>query len=348
MFSEHPLIPFVFSLPPPPPFVCIFLNTVHAHNYTLYYSNQYSHSNPWINRVAIVIQPLVEMSQTFLFAIRALFNVFTWQDPVLCFWLCFLLPILALVLYIAPYRVLFFLSGIYIIGPQNYVLRLYRETRTGYKPPDFDKITKKKKIEKVEDFKEMQFFSSEAPGNQQIRFRNIDPTQVKQIVVPSNVLMYNRFYDWPPEPEYARVYASPPPRNLATPGFADENDVNGYESDSAYIFDAASRNNVEVQKKKKKKGFQKVASKLKKGTRASLGFVENAGGYVITGADNVVNKTTTTTVGAVKGTATMTKNVVKGTGKQTKSAAKGTANFLRLRRRKNTKNKYSDDEDEYY
>lgn len=63
-------------------------------------------------------------------------------------------------------------------------------------------------------------------------------------------------------------------------------------------------------------------------------FVENAGGYVITGADNVVNKTTTSTFGAVKGTAAMTKNVVKGTGKQTKSAAKGTANFLRLPQKK--------------
>merc|ERR1712238_618080 len=153
-----------------------------------------------------------------------------------------------------------------------------------------------KKIEKVEDFQEMQFFSSESPGNQQIKFRNIDPTQVKQIVVPSNVLMYNRFYDWPPEPEYARVYASPPPRNLSAPGGG---------------------------------GF----------------VVENDGGVVITGADNVVDMTTNTTVGAVKGTANITKNVVKGTGKQAKSAAKGTGNFLRLRRRKK---KYDEDDNEYY
>jgi len=279
-----------------------------------------------------------------------------WQDPILCFWLCFVGPILALMLYIAPYRILLGITGVYVIGPQNFVLRLYRETRAGYQPPDFDTIVKKKKIEKVEDFQEMQFFSSEAPGNQQIKFRNIDPTQVKQIVVPSNVLMYNRFYDWPPEPEYARVYASPPPRNLSAPGgggggFVEGNEGNrhGYESDSsAFIFDAADRKTIAVKKKKKKKkkkGFKKLTHNIKKGTRASIGFVENAGGVVITGADTVVDMTTNTTVGAVKGTANITKNVVKGTGKQAKSAAKGTGNFLRLRRRKK---KYDEDDNEYY
>jgi len=318
--------------------------------------NQYSHSNPWINRVALVMQPMVEIAQAFLFALRAVFNVFTWQDPILCFWICFVGPFLAVLLYIAPYRILFGIMGVYVIGPQNFVLRLYRETRAGYQPPDFDTIVKKKKIEKVEDFQEMQFFSSEAPGNQQIKFRNIDPTQVKQIVVPSNVLTYNRFYDWPPEPEYARVYASPPPRNLSAPGggggFVGENEGNrhGYESDSsAFIFDAADRKTVAMKKqkkkKKKKKGFKKLTHNIKKGTRASIGFVENAGGVVITGADTVVDMTTNTTVGAVKGTANITKNVVKGTGKQAKSAAKGTGNFLRLRRRKK---KYDEDDNEYY
>lgn len=65
----------------------------------------------------------------------------------------------------------------------------------------------------------------------------------------------------------------PPRRNLATPGFADENDGNGYASDLAFIFDAASRNNVEV-KKKKKKGFKKVASQFKKGIMPLLGLLK--------------------------------------------------------------------------
>jgi len=309
--------------------------------------NQYSHSNPWINRVALVLQPLVEMCQTSLLFWRALFNVFTWQDPVLCFWLCFFGPPLVLFLYVAPYRIIFGLLGLYIVGPQNFLLRLYRETRPGYEPPDFDLIVKKKKIEKVEDFQEMQFFSSEAPGNKQIRFRNIDPVQVKQIVVPSNVMMYNRFYHWPPEPEYSRVYASAPPKNrVSHTGFAEENS-NSVASGSTYVFDAAARNESEViKKKKKKKGIKKVTDQLRKGTRASIGFVGAAGNTVITGVDQVANMTTHTTVGAVKGTAKITKNVAVGTGKQAKSAAKGTGNLLRLRRRNKARGQYNDD-DEY-
>jgi hypothetical protein len=238
---------------------------------------------------------------------------------------------------------MFGLVGMYVIGPQNFALRVYRESRPGYVPPDFDTVVKKKRIERVEDFREMQFFSSEAPGNAQIRFRNIDPTQVKQIVVPSNVLMYNRFYDWPPEPDYARVYAAPPPKNLVTPGVAESQQ---FGKDTTFVFDAASQNTTDTKKKKKKKkGFRKFTHQIRKGARTSIGFVENAGGTVIQGADNVVYMTTNTTVDAVKGTANVTKNVVVGTGKGTKSAAKGTANFLRLRKKKK---KYDEDPDDQY
>ncbi|VEU38962.1 unnamed protein product [Pseudo-nitzschia multistriata] len=308
--------------------------------------NEHSHWNPWMNRIGIVIQPLLEMAQTFLFATRASFNVMTWQDPVLCFWLCFVGPPLVLLLYIAPYRLFALVLGLYWIGPQNYLLRVYRETRPGYQPPDFDLVVKKKKIEKAEDFQEMQFFSSDAPGNQQIRFQNIDPTHVKQIVVPSNVLMYNRFYDWPPEPEYARVYASSAPKNLIVPGVVVDDPDNdgystGYESGdiSAFIFDQAARLNPVI-KKKKKKGFRKVTSRINKGTR---GFVKDT----VAGTERVVGSTAGLTIDAVRGTAKITTSVVKGTGKQAKSAAKGTGNFLGLRNRKKSK-AYEESDEDYY
>lgn len=320
--------------------------------------NQYSHWNPWINRIAIVMQPLLEMAQTFLFAFRALFNIFTWQDPVLCFWLCVAGPPLAVVLYAWPYRIFFAFLGIYWIGPQNYFLRIYRESKDGYEPPDFDLIVKTKKLEKVEDFQEMQFFSSEAPGNQQIRFRNIDPAQVKQIIVPSNVMMYgSRFYDWPPEPKYARVYASEAPKNLIIPGFAEDHHRSGYDSDSVstYVFDQAARKKSEeerekIQKKKRKKNQnigKKMVDGLRKTGQLGIGVVETAGGAVVQGSEHFLAATGEVTVGAVKGTAQITKSVVKGTSKQAKSAAKGTGNFLRLRKRHKKKygKSYSDDED---
>jgi len=309
--------------------------------------NQYSHWNPWINRIAVVMQPLLEMAQTFLYFFRAMFNIFTWQDPVLCFWLCFIGPPLALVLYVCPYRIISFFLGMYWLGPQNYFLRIYRESKEGYEPPNFDLIVKTKKIEKVDEFHEMQFFSSEAPGNQQIRFRNIDPAQVKQIVVPSNVMMYgSRFYDWPPEPKYCRVYSSEAPSNLIVPGFAD----GGRGNDSTYVFDQAARKQEAVereklQKKKRKKGVgKKITESIKKTT-------QTAGGAVVTGTEQVLGPVAGVTVGAVKGTARISKNVVKETSKQAKSAAKGTGNFLRLRKKNQNKykaNYYSDEDDEYY
>lgn len=314
-----------------------------------------------MNRIAVVMQPLLEMAQTYIFFFRALFNVFTWQDPVLCFWLCFIGPPLAIILYVCPYRMLFAFLGIYWIGPQNYLIRIYRESKDGYEPPNFDLIVKKKKIEKNDDFRELQFFSSEAPGNQQIRFRNIDPAQVKQIVVPSNVMQYSsRFYDWPPEPKYARVYASEAPSNLLVPGYAADVNGNAYDSDSTYVFDQAARKKDEEEreklkkKKKKKKGVgRKITDGIKKTTQLSVGVVETAGGAVLHGTEQVLGATAGVTVEAVKGTAKITQSVVKGTSKQAVSAAKGTGNFLRLRKRNKMRYKnqyYSDDDDDdvYY
>ena len=291
-----------------------------------------------------------------------MFNIFTWQDPVLCFWICFVGVPLALFLYICPFRFLSFFLCIYSIGPQNYIIRILRESKEGYEPPNFDMIVKTKKIEKVDDFEEMQFFSSEAPGNQQVRFRNIDPAQVKQIVVPSNVLRYgSRFYDWPPEPKYARVYASEAPTNLVVPGFAEdasESQYDGYTTDSSiYTFDQAARKKdmeerEKIQRKKRKKkqqGFgNKILSGLTKTTQMGIGVVETAGDAVLMGGEELIGHTARFSVAAVKGTGQITKTVVKGTGTVGRSAIKGTGNLLRLRKKNKDKSRYQiyDYEDE--
>lgn len=323
--------------------------------------NQFSHWNPWMNRIAVIMQPLLEMAQTFIFFFRALFNLLTWQDPVLCFWLCFTGPPLAVILYVCPYRIVFLFLGIYLVGPQNFLIRIYRESKDGYEPPNFDMVVKTKKIEKKkkDELRQLQFFSSEAPGNQQIRFRNIDPTQVKQIVVPSNVMLYrNRFYDWPPEPKYCRVYASEAPSNLLVPGYAEDKNGYGYDSDSTYVFDQAARRREEEERRKvmlkkkraRKKGVgRKFTDGIVNATQMGIGVVETAGGAVLHGTEQVLGVTADVTVGAVKGTANLTKTVVKGTRRGTISAVKGTGNLLRLRKKNKYKNSpYSDDEDEYY
>ena len=265
--------------------------------------NKYSHPNPWINRVGVIVQPIVEIVQAPLFLCRAIYNIFTWQDPILSFWFAFGGPIVVLVLYWLPYRFIFAIAGITFVGPQNYILRRFRE------PPDFDKLIKKKKTDKDDFYMDSQFFSSETRGNQSIKYINVEPKQVRQVVVPSSQLKYaNRFYDWPPEPQYARVYASPPPRSAAMAANYDSEDesVEG----TNYWFDPANLK----KKKKKKKGVKRLASKVKKGT-----------GTVVVVGGELVNRTRNTAVGAVRGTVDVTGKVAKGTAKVTKGAVKGTA-----------------------
>jgi hypothetical protein len=154
--------------------------------------NKYSHGNPWINRVAVIVQPIVEIVQEWLCLVRALFNIFTWQDPILSFWFAFLGPIVVLILHFAPWRIFLAIIGVCMVGPQNWLMRMLRERRADYEPPDFDKIIKKKKVEKEAKYEEVPYFSSESPGNRLLFFKNVDPMQVKKIVVPYGQLKYQR------------------------------------------------------------------------------------------------------------------------------------------------------------
>lgn len=230
---------------------------------------------------------------------------------------------MVLVLHIMPYRIIFFFLGVAAVGPQNYLLRLFRESK-GDPPPDFDKLFRKKKITKEDRSDDPpQFFSSAAPGNQNIKYVNVDPQQVRSVVVPYGPLKYNRFYDWPPEPEYARVYASAPPRNavLAENGELMDDD---YYDDNAVGYEVDARMVKGSKKKKKKKGIKKLASQVKKGT----GTVVFAGGELAKRTQNVAMGTVSGAVGfaggAVMNTAHLTQNVAKGATHVAKGAVKGT------------------------
>lgn len=274
--------------------------------------NKYSHPNSWINRVGVIVQPIVEIVQAPLYLFRALFNIFTWQDPILSFWIAVLGPVAVLLSHMMPYRLIFFVVGMIVVGPQNYAYRLFRESR-GDPPPDFDKIIKKKRPKREEKLVDVQYFSSEAPGNQNIKYVNVEPKQVKNIVVPYSPLKYNRFYDWPPEPEYARAYASPPPRNnLGAFGDMMMSDDELSDEDG-FLVDAKLTRAQLAKKKKKKRGIKKLASQVKKGT-----------GTVVVVGNELAHRTRNTTSMVAKGAVGLTTNVAKGTVNVTKGVAKGT------------------------
>lgn len=185
--------------------------------------NKYSHGNPWLAKVGIIVQPIIEIALEWLCLFRALFNMFTWRDPILSFWISIVLPVVVVILHLFPWRLVLAVVGFALFGPQNWVLRLMRERRPGYEPPDFDKIVKKKKKPDASqdnndggddnEEKDAPLFSNFAPDNRQIFNQDLDASNVREVVVPYSQLMYQRFYDWPPENEYARVVAEEPPQS---------------------------------------------------------------------------------------------------------------------------------------
>jgi hypothetical protein len=164
--------------------------------------------------VAVVVQPLAEIVHLFLGMFRAVYNIFTWQDPFFTFWVIILGSILVVILHCFPWRITLGVIGVCFVGPQNWILRIFRERKNGCQPDNFDIIIKKKK-EKKHEFEDEDrfFFSSLAPDNCPVRDEQLDKSDFKEVAVPHTQLNYQRFYDWPPEPSYARVWKCGPPKN---------------------------------------------------------------------------------------------------------------------------------------
>lgn len=88
------------------------------------------------------------------------------------------------------------------------MFRVIRE-RKGISPPDLDKINRRSKIQsngaELEPAEEP-LFSNYTDENRPVDYAALDRTDVRYIAVPYSPLLYNnRFYDWPPEPDYTRV-----------------------------------------------------------------------------------------------------------------------------------------------
>eukprot|EP00538_Stauroneis_constricta_P012396 CAMPEP_0119563032 /NCGR_PEP_ID=MMETSP1352-20130426/22247_1 /TAXON_ID=265584 /ORGANISM="Stauroneis constricta, Strain CCMP1120" /LENGTH=1557 /DNA_ID=CAMNT_0007611557 /DNA_START=192 /DNA_END=4865 /DNA_ORIENTATION=+ len=176
--------------------------------------NKYSHSNIILQRIAVIVQPILEMMLAGLCFFRCMFNALTWRDPYLSFWITLVGPVLVILLHVFPWRMASLVAGFVLVGPQNYFVRLYKEKNGIAEEPDFDALTKKKKIGlgSVAEY-EPNYFSSQAPDNRPVHISHVDTSHPRTVVVPNSPLMYSRFYDWPPEPDYSRIYACAPPRS---------------------------------------------------------------------------------------------------------------------------------------
>jgi len=85
--------------------------------------------NPIVRITSSFLGPLMRIIRIAIYTFRISFNVCTWRDPYLTFWVFSFLCILAFILLIFPWRTFFFFSSLVLLGPQNIAVRKYLERR---------------------------------------------------------------------------------------------------------------------------------------------------------------------------------------------------------------------------
>jgi hypothetical protein len=187
---------------------------------------QYSHPNPFVARVGTYVEPIIGSSYSLLCLFRAGFNVVTWRDPMLTFWLSLGCGIIAMLLWFFPWRLFLFGIGIWLVGPQNWAFRILREQGYISSHPNnrmSKDVENNVKFDVIPTSQPVFTTESRKQGNDPWRQNNssIDPREIHHVVVPYGPLMYQRCNDWPPEPEYAQVRRNRPdemaPHGLAEP-----------------------------------------------------------------------------------------------------------------------------------
>jgi len=178
-------------------------------------TGQYSHGNIIVSRIGQYLEPLVGGAQAWLCGCRAAVNIYTWQDPFLSFWVSLLGIVTVAILFVFPWRIFLFAVGLLVVGPQNYIFRWAKESRERRKPqPPRPRSISSDEVSLIERFPDdQQLFAGHPALNHlaaPIDQNQIDPREVHYVVVPYSPLMYQRFYDWPPESAYAHVKKKPP------------------------------------------------------------------------------------------------------------------------------------------
>jgi hypothetical protein len=85
--------------------------------------------NPIVRITSSFLGPLMRMIRIVIYTVRISFNICSWRDPYLSFWIFAFLCVLAFVLLIFPWRTFFFLASLVLLGPQNIAVRKYLERR---------------------------------------------------------------------------------------------------------------------------------------------------------------------------------------------------------------------------
>jgi hypothetical protein len=105
--------------------------------------------NPIVRITSSFLGPLMRIIRIVIYAVRISFNICSWRDPYLTFWVFTFLCTLAFVLLIFPWRTFFFLSTLVLLGPQNIAVRKYLERRAREREQE-EKEEKEKEVLKAQ------------------------------------------------------------------------------------------------------------------------------------------------------------------------------------------------------
>lgn len=87
----------------------------------------YSSSNMIVSRAAPYVAPLLGAALSFLGVFRSAFNVFTWRDPYMSFWVSVFGLLVTIILFYFPWRLFFLVTGCIVVGPQvRYAVHRFR------------------------------------------------------------------------------------------------------------------------------------------------------------------------------------------------------------------------------
>jgi len=163
----------------------------------------FSGNGPVVDRVGLLIEPMISGIYSFVCLFRSMFNLATWQDPYHTFWLYLFIFLLTMVFFIIPWRPVLFIGGLVFVGPQNYLIRKLRDWKI---LPPIKPRTPKVETEKVEKPPHVFYSHQRGDGLKPPKTPpSADPDEIHHVVVPYGRMMHQRFYDWPPEQEYATV-----------------------------------------------------------------------------------------------------------------------------------------------
>ena len=177
--------------------------------------------NPAMKKITTKALPVFRIIMLLLQAYRAIFNVITWRDPYLTFWLSVGCVVLCILILLLPWRLIIFVIGVMVLGPQNWAFRVYKEFVWNKERPNRfirvlrELLTSDHIEHKTEDLKENKhsaavaqpIFRCHAPCNKPLDGGTHKPVAAQHVLVPYSPLICQRFSDWPPDPKYALVTA---------------------------------------------------------------------------------------------------------------------------------------------